>query len=260
MEDLNWDVEPDKEQWIKSLTEEQVKKYAQLLEKIVIAAAKEVGLSKNEIVCEDLGTLTYPVEKVIRYLGLQGMRLTQFVVPEKEYHPYRMCNIEEKVWAMVGTHDNEPIAMWADKFVNTHEGWLHAKNLAKDLNPDKDDKEVEMIAVELSKNAQFLTQTKLVELFASKAENIQVFFTDLLGIYEVYNRPGTSGSQNWSLRMPNNFEEFYCQQLRNGKGMNLPLLLKLAIEARGDEFAKKHEKLIKNLDEIIEEDLCTTKD
>ena len=260
MEDLNWEVEPDKEKWIKQLNEQQIKKYAQLLEKVVIAAAKEVGLNKDAIVCEDLGTLTYPVEKVIKYLGLQGMRLTQFVVPEKPEHPYRMKNIEEKVWAMVGTHDNEPIAMWADKSVNTHEGWLHAKNLAEDLNPGKDDKEIEMIAVELSKNSQLLTQTKLVELFASKAENIQVFFTDLLGIYEVYNRPGTSGSQNWSLRMPNNFEEFYIQQLRNNKGMNLPLLLKLAIEARGEKFAKKNEKLIKELEEVIEEDLCTIKD
>ena len=260
MDDLNWEVEPDKEKWIKTLTEAQIKKYAMLLEKIVIAAAKEVGLSKDAIVCEDLGTLTYPVEQVIKYLGLQGMRLTQFVVPEKPEHPYRMKNIEEKVWAMVGTHDNEPIAMWADKSVNTHEGWLHAKNLAEDLNPDKDDKEIEMIAVELSKNPQYLTQTKLVELFASKAENIQVFFTDFLGMYEVYNRPGTSGSQNWSLRMPNNFEEYYEQQIRNGKGMNLPLILKLAIEARGTSFAKKHEKLIRELNEIVEEELCTTKD
>ena len=259
-EDLNWEVEPDKEKWIKSLTEDQIKKYAMLLEKVVIAAAKEVKLNKDAIVCEDLGTLTYPVEQVIKYLGLQGMRLTQFVVPEKPEHPYRMKNIEEKVWAMVGTHDNEPIAMWADKEVNTHEGWLHAKNLAEDLNPDKDDKEIEMIAVELSKNPQLLTQTKLVELFASKAENIQVFFTDFLGMYDVYNRPGTSGSQNWSLRMPNNFEEYYEQQLRNQKGMNLPLILKLAIEARGNSFAKKNEKLIKKLNEVIEEELCTTKD
>ena len=150
--------------------------------------------------------------------------------------------------------------MWADKSVNTHEGWLHAKNLADDLYPEKDDRERELIAVELSKNSQFLTQTKLVELFASKAENIQVFFTDFLGMYEVYNRPGTSGSQNWSLRMPNNFEEFYLHQLRNNKGMNLPLLLKLAIEARGEKFTKKNEKLIKKLEEVIEEDLCTTKD
>ncbi len=251
MEDLNYEVEPDKEKWIKSLTDAQIKKYAALLEKIVIASAKEVGLDKDSIVCEDLGTLTYPVEQVIKYLGLQGMRLTQFAVPDKPEHPYRMCNIEPRVWAMVGTHDNEPIAMWADKTINTHEGWLHAKNLVQDLCPDKNDNEKEMLAVELSKNSQLLTQMKFVELFASKAENIQIFFTDFFGMYEVYNRPGTSGSQNWSLRIPNNFEEYYEEQLKAGKGVNLPLILKLAVEARGNDFASKHKKLIKELEELI---------
>ena len=251
MDDLNYEVEPDKEKWIKTLTEEQIKKYALLLEKIVIASAKEVGLDKDSIVCEDLGTLTYPVEQVIKYLGLQGMRLTQFVVPDKPEHPYRMCNIEPRVWAMVGTHDNEPIAMWADKTVNTHEGWLHAQNLTQDLNPDKDGREKELLAVELSKNAQLLTQTKFVELFASKAENIQIFFTDFLGMYEVYNRPGTSGDQNWSLRMPNDFEKYYENNINEGKGVNLPLILKLAIEARGNDFASKNKKLIKELEENL---------
>ena len=251
MDDLNYEVEPDKEKWIKSLSDSQIKKYAALLEKIVISSAKEVGLDKDAIVCEDLGTLTYPVEQVIKYLGLQGMRLTQFVVPDKLEHPYRMCNIEPRVWAMVGTHDNEPISMWADKTVNTHEGWLHAKNLVQDLCPDKNENEKEMLAVELSKNSKLLTQAKFVELFASKAENIQIFFTDFFGMYEVYNRPGTSGSQNWSLRIPNNFEEYYEEQLKAGKGVNLPLILKLAIEARGNEFASKHKKLIKELEENI---------
>ena len=92
---------------------------------------------------------------------------------------------------------------------------------------------------------------KLVELFASKSANVQVFFTDLLGMSEVYNRPGTSGDANWSLRMPNNFEEFYKEQIKNGKGLNLPLVLKLAIEARGSAFAEKNKSLVKELEELI---------
>ena len=91
----------------------------------------------------------------------------------------------------------------------------------------------------------------MVELFASKAENVQVFFTDLLGLMDVYNRPGTAGDKNWSLRMPNDFEEFYCSQLSKGKGLNLPLVLKLAIQARGSEFASKNDKLVKELEELI---------
>ncbi len=251
LDDLNMEVEADKEQRVKSLTKDQVKKYGAFIEKIVIAAAKECGLDKDAIVCEDLGTLTYPVEKVMKEYKLNGMRLTQFVVAEEPEHPYRGSNIDAHCWAMVGTHDNEPIAMWAKNIVNTPESYPHAKNLVEDFFFELDEKGQNDTIVRLTTDAQFLTQTKLVEIFASKAENVQVFFTDLLGMMEVYNRPGTSGDKNWSLRMPNNFEEFYCEQLKKGLGLNFPLILKLAIEARGSEFAEKNHKLVKELEELI---------
>lgn len=241
MDDLDLTLEADKEKRVKTLSKAQIKKYGRLIEKVVIAAAKEEGLNKDAIVCEDLGTLTNPVAAVMKEYGLQGMKLTQFVVPEKPEHPYRCKNINEKTWAMVGTHDNEPIKMWADSMINTHEGYLHVKNLVEDLDfPDWDNKD-ELI-VELTKNADFLAQTKLVEIFASKAENIQIFFTDYFKIYDVYNKPGTSGDANWSLRLPDNFKSM--------ETINLANILKLAIIARGHDFAEKNSKLIKELDEI----------
>ena len=106
---MDWTLEGDKEKRVKSLSDEQIKLYGRLIEKIVIGAAKECGLDKNAIVCEDLGTLTNPVAAVMEKYELQGMRLTQFVVPEKPAHPYRCKNITENVWNMVGTHDNNPI-------------------------------------------------------------------------------------------------------------------------------------------------------
>ena len=60
---------------IKTLTKEQIKDYGRLIEKIVIAAAKEEGLDKDAIVCEDLGTLTNPVASVMKAFGLQDLRL-----------------------------------------------------------------------------------------------------------------------------------------------------------------------------------------
>lgn len=251
MEELNLEIEPDKEKRIKKLSHCQVKMYGALIDRIIIAAAKELGLNEDAIVCEDLGTVTFPVERVIAEYDLQGMRLTQFVIPEEPEHPYRGRNINEKCWAMVGTHDNEPIAMWANKTVNTHEAYLHGKNLAADLWPDLNEGEQEGIASRCSKDAKFLAQMKLVEIFASKAQNIQIFFTDFFGIYDVYNKPGTCGDQNWSLRIPNNYEEFYCEQLEKGEALNLPLILKMAIEARGKEFADKNQKLISDLEKLI---------
>ena len=239
-DNLNLEVEADKEKRVQNLTKDQIKAYGRLIEKIVIAAAKEEGLNKNSIVCEDLGTLTNPVAAVLKEYGLLGMRLTQFVVPEVEGHPYRCKNITEKTWAMVGTHDNQPIAMWADSMVNTHEGYLHAKALVEDLYTDAENKDD--IIVKLTQDAEFLTRTKLVEIFASKAENIQIFFTDYFNVKDVYNVPGTSGDANWSLRLPNNFKSL--------EAIDLPKILKLAIEARGKDFADKHQKLIVKLNNL----------
>ncbi len=250
LEDLDPELEADKEYRIKTLTKAQIKKYGALIGKVVIAAAEEEGLSKDEIICEDLGTLTYPVECVMKEYQLKGMRLTQFVVPEKPKHPYRCANIKTNCWAMVGTHDNEPIAMWADALVNTHEAYLHAKNLAEDLLPDERKSEADDFICALTRDTNLLRETKLVELFACKAESVQIFFSDFFGIYDVYNKPGTSGDQNWSLRLHDNFESFYCEQLSKNQGINFAKILKLAIETKGTQTIKKNAALIKKLNEF----------
>lgn len=251
MDDLNLEIGSDKEKRVKQLSKEQIKKYGAMIEKIVIAAAKEEGLNKDAIVCEDLGTLTFPVESVMKEYDLQGMRLTQFVKHEMPEHPYRCCNIVERSWAMVGTHDNEPISMWADSMINTHEGYLNVVNLVDDMYSELQGKDRDDLIVKLTTDAKALMNVKLAEIFASKAANVQVFFTDFFGIKATYNTPGTSGDKNWSLRVPDNFEEVYCSNCKDGLALNLPLILKMAIEARGSKFAKKQDKLLKELEKLI---------
>lgn len=251
MDDLNMEMGSDKEKRVKQLTKEQIRKYGELIEKIVIAAAKEEGLDKDAIVCEDLGTLTFPVESVMREYDLQGMRLTQFVKPEKPLHPYRCCNIAPRSWAMVGTHDNEPISMWADEMINTHIGYTHVKNLVDDMYSEMPQEQKDELIVKYTNDPVALQQLKLAEIFASKAENIQIFFTDFFGIKDVYNKPGTSGDKNWALRMPENYQCEYFENVKMHKALNLPLTLKMAIESRGCDFASKNTKLIKELEELI---------
>ena len=240
LEDLDTTLTSDKEKRVKTLTEEQIKLYGRFIEKIVIAAAKEEGLTKDAIVCEDLGTLTNPVAAVMKDYDLLGMKLTQFTVPTEEDDPYRCKNITPRSWAMIGTHDNQPVTVWANSLIHTHEGYLHVKNLVEDLFAEEPDKD--SIIVRMTNDAEFLKETKLVELFACKAENIQIFFTDFFNMTETYNVPGTSGDKNWSLRLPDNYKEIQT--------INLPLLLKKAIIARGKEFANKNQKLIEELNEI----------
>ncbi|MBD5401906.1 4-alpha-glucanotransferase [bacterium] len=240
IEDLDETLTADKEKRVKSLTDEQIKLYGRLIEKIVIAAAEEEGLTKDSIVCEDLGTLTNPVATVMKKYELLGMKLTQFTVPTEDDDPYRCKNISNKCWAMIGTHDNQPVSVWAKSMINTHEGYLHVKNLVEDLFAEEQDKDA--IIVKMTNDMEFLKETKLVELFANHAENIQIFFTDFFNMTQTYNTPGTSGDKNWSLRLPNNFEEMQT--------INLPLILKKAIIARGNEFAEANKELIEELNEL----------
>jgi 4-alpha-glucanotransferase len=231
MDDLDMNYDSDSEYRVKSLTKAQISQYARLIEKIVIAAAKTEGIGKDAIICEDLGTLTFPVEKVMEQFELNGMRLTQFVKAEDPKHPYRGINTEKNSWIMLGTHDNEPIRLWAKSIVNTPEAKLHAHNLAEDLATNKD--EIESYAKVLETNADELTKAKYVEMFTANAENMQIFFTDFFGIDDTYNKPGTSGDKNWSLRLPNNFEWFYFKQLVAGKAPNLAQILIHALKVRG---------------------------
>ncbi len=244
-------VTPDDEKWLDNLSDEQVTLYGRMIEKIVIASALDAGLDKNAIIAEDLGTLTYPVIQVMKKYGLQGMRLVQFVVPYEENHPYRCKNITANSWAMVGTHDNEPIRMWASKLVNTEDANPYIKNLIEDLCSEFGNKDE--VWHKMYTDDKYLGFMKIVECFASKAENIQIFFTDFFGINEVYNTPGTSGDPNWTLRLPNNFVDFYREKLKSDEALNLPLVMIYAMKARGWEFYKNHQDLLEKLEQLVNE-------
>lgn len=250
MENINTEYDPDSEFRVKSLDKKQVELYGRLLEKIVIAAANEEGIKKEAIICEDLGTLTFPVEKVMEEYNLRGMRVTQFVVPERPSHPYRGKNVEPKQWIMLGTHDNEPALIWAEK-LEKEDALEHATIVAEDLISDEYAENREGFAQEMVNNRTELAKAKFVELFTSPAENVQIFFSDFYGIKDVYNKPGTSGDKNWALRVPNNYEEFYIQQIKANMALNLAETLKRAIEVRG--LAKKQAKLVEKLEKLSQE-------
>ena len=242
-------VTPDDERWIDNLSDEQITLYGRMIEKIVIASAKECGLDKDSIIAEDLGTLTYPVVQVMKKYELQGMKLVQFVVPTEENHPYRCKNITPNSWVMVGTHDNEPIRMWASKLVNKEEANPYIKNLIEDLCSEFGNKD-EMWH-KMYSDEKFFAFMKLVECFASRAENIQIFFTDFFGINEVYNTPGTSGDPKWTLRLYDDFEKTYVEKLKTNEALNLPLVLIYAFKARGWEFYKNYQELLDKLENLV---------
>jgi hypothetical protein len=64
------------------------------------------------------------------------------------------------------------------------------------------------------------------------ARNVYVFFTDALGMREVYNAPGTVSSANWSLRLTGDWQPRLREQLSRGAGLSVPLALAAALRAR----------------------------
>ena len=67
---------------------------------------------------------------------------------------------------------------------------------------------------------------------------------DFFGIDKAYNTPGTSGGDNWTLRLNPNFKETYYKSLEHGNGwaINMPEVLQTAVQAKFDEEVSKNGK------------------
>src|SRR3989442_803539 len=91
-------------------------------------------------------------------------------------------------------------------------------------------------------------RAQLADLFVGPARNVMVYFADLLGMREVYNRPGTVGPQNWSLRVPPDFVDLHARRAREGSALDLPAALAAAMRARGPAFVAGHRPLLTRLE------------
>ncbi len=249
-DDLNLKVPADSEQRVKKLNEEQIKRYAAFMEKLIVEAAQESGLTKDAIICEDLGSQTFPVETVMEKYKLNGMRLIQFVDPNDPKSKYRSSNVPENCWIMAGTHDSEPISLWAKNLTFTHISYLHALQLTEDVYPYLAGEEREKMIIKLTQDARILAKTKMTELFTSKSKNIQIFFADFFGIQEIYNQPGDPKAKNWILRIPQNFESFHKDAIENGFGFDIVSVLIDAIKAKGSEFINEHRAVLDKLQSL----------
>jgi 4-alpha-glucanotransferase len=234
------------DEWVRALSEEQVAQYARLFD-AVVAAARARGHAVDDLLCEVLSTQPYPVERVLARHGLGRFRVTQKVVLGDPADVYRSENAAPADWIMAGTHDTEPIWRAAERWSESGTAPAHATYLAERLVPAERDRPrwVASVAAEPAR----LAVAKLAELFTSPARNVMVTFSDLLGLREAYNRPGTISEENWSLRVPPDFEARYSEARRAGRALDLPRVLAMAIRARGADFARSHAPLLAALDQ-----------
>jgi 4-alpha-glucanotransferase len=243
--DLNLDEPPDSAFRVTSITSTQLHCYASVV-RIILDAAQLQGLDTEALICEDLGILTTPAREVMAHYGLSGMKITQFADPWDSAHTYREANIPAHDWLMVGSHDNEPLSAWITRITEEGLREAHARYLTDMLLPAHvQETERTSFYHALITDTGAFSEAKLAALFASPSRHIQVFFADLFGIRERYNLPGTTGSKNWTLRLPSHFEALYQQNIRNRSAFNLPHVLAMALRSRG--LDRTHPTLLQTL-------------
>jgi 4-alpha-glucanotransferase len=70
------------------------------------------ALGRLELIAEDLGTITPPVERLRAELGLPGMTVLHFAFNEKMKNPQRPAGDEQNRVIYTGTHDNDTTVGW----------------------------------------------------------------------------------------------------------------------------------------------------
>lgn len=216
--------------------------YAEILEKIVFPAAEKYGLSKDDIICEDLGTLTDPVKNIMNSRNLTGIAVTQY--------DYRGKDVPEKNVIMPGSHDNESYIEYTDNIFNDRS---HLEEKAHKLGEDTiiQGEDWNNYVGEICSNKTKFTAASFAELFTSPAKKIQLFFTTFFGIGKTYNKPGTT-EDCWTLRVPENYDNMYWENVKKGTAPNIPEVIARAIRHKGYQFAEQHKSLLSNLDEFTQ--------
>jgi 4-alpha-glucanotransferase len=147
---------------------------------------------------------------------------------------------------MLGNHDTPPVWRLADGWLAEGTARAQADYLATRLVPDPAERDA--WAARTAADAGALVQARAADLFVGPAGNVMVFFTDLFGMRELYNRPGVISPDNWSLRVPADYQRLYRERLGRNRAINLPLALAAALRARGLDAHRPD--LVKELDRL----------
>lgn len=232
--------------WVQSLEPAQLDRYALLMDAIV-AAVRAHGADRDDVLCEVLSTLPYPLGQVITRHGLGRFRVTQKADLDNPADVYRSENARPEDWIMVGNHDTPPLWRLARDWIRDGQADRQADYLAQRLVHEQ---QRSAFARELAADPRKLVHAKLADIFASPAAQVMIFFADLFGLEEDYNRPGVPDPDNWLLRVPHDYARHYPQAIARGEALNLPCVLVLALRAQGPAFAQQHEALIRHLQQL----------
>lgn len=134
-----------------------------------------------------------------------------------------------KFYTGVGCHDNDSLVNMSR---DTQKRELHLSGMKRDYNLQTDNlgfntKEYQQLSHEEKQQENFRT-AKFAELFTAAKQ----FFTlpDMFGMSERINISGKKNDNNWTVRIPSDYERFYFSQLANGYGLNIPKVFANAMQ------------------------------
>jgi 4-alpha-glucanotransferase len=143
------------------------------------------ALGRVELIAEDLGTITAPVERLRQELGLPGMIVLHFAFNECMKNPQRTTRGEQNRVIYTGTHDNDTTVGWWQQLSRRERARVAA-------------------AVETAGIADEEPNWQLIQIaLRSRAELALIPAQDVLGLGSEarLNTPGKpSGNWTWQLR------------------------------------------------------------
>lgn len=217
--------------------------FRKVLNKIILPTLKEHGINPKDVVWEDLGWdstgVFYEEFKNKEHLnGISGLMWNKGTEAPKDN------------WAYIGCHDNPPLQqMINDKSLTNQEPWK-VDYLAQSMYPaDYQYQERMQFREKIKSNPKEYMKAKFADLMNS-TKKIQISFMDFFGINQQYNKPGTVGNQNWTLRLNPNYKDTYYKSLSSDdNAINMPEILSMSVNAKFNDdiqygkvnYNKRHE-------------------
>jgi 4-alpha-glucanotransferase len=216
--------------WVRALEPDQVDRYARWFD-VIVERIQSFGGAPNDLMVEVLSTCPRPLAAVLARHGLGRYRVTQKAELENPRDVYRSDAARPEDWIMVGNHDTPPLRAVIEKWRGTGQWRRRADYLASRLAVNAEERAV--LHKQLAEDEDALAAAMFADLFCGPARNILIFWTDLFGLRENYNRPGVIDATNWSLRVPADFERAYRDARQRQAAPNLAQALAWALHARG---------------------------
>lgn len=208
--------------WVTRLEPEQVEAYAsQVL--LLLARAHDAGVDARDVMCEVLSTCPLPLRAVLERCGLGRFRVTQKARVDVDGDVYRSDSAQPHDWIMAGNHDTPPLRAIVKRWMGTDEARKRAEYLSRRLKVSAD---------ELARDVRAMQEAMLADCFIGPARRVIIFWADLFGEERIYNRPGEVHDDNWTLRMPADFERAHAQALAEGTAPRLDRITDMALAAR----------------------------